>query len=246
MGILGYLMKAESGRFSRGIQTMQRAAGALILLGGVAAGSLLGSSIIVGSDNGSNAFPFGGPFGSNPGTDYQEAYASSDFSTPELITGIDFFEAPGQTGNLYSGTYTLSLSVISSSIGSLSSTNLPSNIGAGSTVFETVALSGKAPGELTFTGTPFLYDPSQGNLLLDLSVSGGSGGSVAFEDNEGVGSSLARYQNFGATNGLGYGLVTEFDSNSGGPAVPEPGTMSLFGFGMAAILLVKRRWSVSK
>jgi hypothetical protein len=77
-------------------------------------------------------------------------------------------------------------------------------------------------------------------------VSGGSGGNVAFEDNEGVGSSMARYQNFGANNGLGYGLVTEFDSNSGGPAVPEPGTMSLFGFGMAAILLAKRRWSVSK
>ena len=241
MEILRHRMKPESCRVMKSLQSMRRTAGAIFVLGCVSVGSLLGSSITVGTDNGGNDFPFGGPFFSNPGTVYQEAYASTDFSAPELITGIDFFEQAGFTGSIYSGTYTLSLSMISASIGSLSTTNLASNLGADNTVFDTVVLSGTAPSKLTFTGTPFLYDPSQGNLLLNISITGGSGGKgVAFQDNEGVGTSVARYQNFGSNNGLGWGLVTEFDSLSGGPAVPEPGTMSLFGCGMAAVLLVKR------
>jgi hypothetical protein len=223
------------------LQNMRRTAGAIFLLGCVSVGTLLGSSITVGSDNGANVFPFGGPYLSNPGTDYQEAYASTNFSGPELITGIDFFQAAGFTGTIYSGTYTLSLSIISANIGSLSSTNLASNIGSDNKVFDAVVLSGAAPAKLIFTGTPFLYDPSQGNLLLNISIAGGSGGSgVAFQDNEGVGTSVARYQNFGLNNGAGWGLVTQFDSTSQGPAVPEPGTLSLFGCALAAVMFVKR------
>jgi len=224
---------------------MRRAAGAIFLLGCASFGTLLGSSITLGSDNGGNAFPFGGPFfgTGNTGTTYQEAYASTDFSGAELITGIDFFQQAGFTGGIYSGTYTLSLSIITADIGSLSSTNFAGNLGADNTVFDSVVLSGAAPSKLIFTGTPFLYDPSVGNLLLNISITGatpGSGKGVAFQDNEGVGTSIARYQNFGLNNGNGYGLVTEFDSPSGGAAVPEPGTLSLFGCGLAAALLVKR------
>ena len=234
-------LKSESRGFFGGAPLLRRAAGAIFLLGCVSVGSLFGSSLVVGTDNGANAFPFGGPFFGNPGTTYQEAYAASDFSGPELITGVDFFQAAGFSGNLYSGTYTLSFSIISANIGSLSTTNLASNIGVNNAVFDTVVLSGKAPSTLSFTGTPFMYDPSQGNLLLNISITGGSGGSgVAFQDNEGVGTGVARYQNFGTNNGLGWGLVTQFDTTSGGPAVPEPGTLSLFGLSSAAVLLVKR------
>jgi hypothetical protein len=216
----------------------------MFLLSCVSVGTLFGSSLIIGSDNGANGFPFGGPYYGSVGSDYQEAYASSDFSGPTLISSIDFFLATDFTGNLYSGTYTLSLSVISSNIGSLSSTNLAGNIGSDNTLFETVALSGSAPNELTFTGTPFLYVPSLGNLLLDISVAGGSGGKgVAFEDNEGVGSAVARYQNFGTGNGLGYGLVTEFDSVSSTTAAPEPGMLSLLCCGLAGLFVRRLRRS---
>lgn len=214
----------------------------MILLCCVFAGTILASSLTVGTDNGASAFPFGGPFYGNTGTDYQEAYAASNFSGPIAITGIDFFLANGFTGDLYGGTYTLSLSVVSSDIGSLSSTDLAGNIGSGNTVFESVALSGAAPGMLTFTGAPFLYDPSQGNLLLDISISGGSSGGkgVAFEENEGVGTSLARYQNFGIDNGDGYGLVTQFDSSN---AAPEPEMLFLMccGLGAMAVGRLRRR-----
>lgn len=206
------------------------------------AGTLLGSSLTVGSDNGANTFPFGGPVFGNPGTEYQEAYASSNFAGPTLISGIDFFQAG--SGDLYAGTYTLSLSVISNSIDTLSSTDLASNFGPDNTVFDTVFLSGAAPGELSFTGTPFLYDPSQGNLLLNISIAGGTPGSgpaAAFEENGGLGDNLARYQNFGSANGLGWGLVTEFDSASS--AVPEPGMLAVLCCGLVGMVLGRFRHS---
>lgn len=244
MESLRSLIKAKNSRPFAGSHNVRRAAGAMFLLGCVSVGTLFGSSLIIGSDNGANGFPFGGPYYGNVGGDYQEAYASSDFSGPTLISSIDFFLATDFTGDLYSGTYTLSLSEISTNIGSLSSSNLASNIGSDNTVFETVTLSGSAPNELTFSGTPFLYVPSAGNLLLDISVSGGSGGKgVAFEDNEGVGTAVARYQNFGSGNGLGYGLVTEFDSPSSITAAPEPGMLSLLCCGLAGIFVRRLRRS---
>jgi hypothetical protein len=93
---------------------------------------------------------------------------------------------------------------------------------------------------LTFTGAPFLYNPSEGNLLLDISIAGGSGGNgVAFEENDGVGDSLARYQNFGTNNGDGYGLVTQFDSSPAADT-PEPGMLALVACGLAAMALTVR------
>jgi hypothetical protein len=210
---------------------MKRALITLLSLSCVSLGTLLGSSITIGTDNGSNDFPFSGPFYGYTGTDYQEAYASTDFSGPIEITGIDFFLGAGFTGDLYGGTYTLSLSVISDSIGNLSTTDLSSNLGSDNTVFETTTLGGAAPKVLTFTGTPFLYDPSMGNLLLDISIAGGTPGATgvaAYQDSEGSGTAIARYQNFGLEDGVGFGLVTEFDSNTGAAATtPEPGTLSL-------------------
>ena len=105
---------------------------------------MFGGSITLGTDNGGNAFPFGGSVGA--GTRYQEAYASADFSGPISIT-------------------------ITTDINLLSDTDFDANLGVDNTLFQTVALSGPAPAELSFTGGPFFYSPANGNLLLDFTIS---------------------------------------------------------------------------
>jgi hypothetical protein len=91
--------------FSRSLKKMKRTIVAMVFLCCVSACTLLGSSITLGTDNGGNGDPFGGPLAGFPGTRYQEAYASSDFSGPISVTGIDFFLEAGEGGSLYGGTY---------------------------------------------------------------------------------------------------------------------------------------------
>jgi hypothetical protein len=174
---------------------------ALLLLALGAPSLCSASSITLGTDNGGNAFPFAGPFTGASGMEYQEAYASSDFSGPISITGIDFFQqAIGSGGDLYAATYQLSLSVVTTDIDDLSDTNFASNLGADNTVFTTVALVGAAPDTLTFNGAPFYYDPSMGNLLLDIQISDGNGSQTNsfFEDGDGSGpAGIIRYTNLG-------------------------------------------------
>jgi len=211
----------------------------------LAAGALLpftlsAGSLVLGVHNGDNFIPFGGPASGYPGTRYQEAYASSLFSSlsgPISITAIDFFPSfPG--GTLYGGTYQLSLSTISAGVNTLSDTNFDGNLGANNTVFTTVALSGPAPSELTFTGGPFTYNFVSGNLLLDIKITNPSVYTgKEFEDCGGGCSGIARYHNFGTAT-IGYGLVTEFDFSALG--IPEPGTLILFGAGLAALLLRRK------
>jgi hypothetical protein len=220
---------------------MMRVIYALAALCCVSTCTLLGGSITLGIDNGANIFPFGGPT-SGPGTEYQEAYDSTDFSGPISITGIDFF---GGSGTLYAGTYTLSLSTISANINTLSDTNFSSNLGADNTVFDVVALSGAAPSELTFTGGPFNYNPGLGSLLLDIQISGANGTATdaSYEDGSGEGpAGVIRYQNFNDGSGTtGYGLVTEFDFGAVTSGVPEPGTFSLLGCGLLGLLVQRLR-----
>ena len=190
-----------------------------------ASGSCFADSITVGTSDSANGFPFGS--NSSVGTRYQQAYAAGDFAGLGVIniSDISFFLNNLFIGNLRSGTYTLSLSTITAGINTLSDTNFDSNLGANTTLFTTVSLSGPAPATLSFSGTPFRYDPSQGNLLLDIVVANGSEQSPVanFQAAGGTANGIfSRYHNFGSGT-IGYGLVTRFDYSS----VPEPATLWL-------------------
>ncbi len=168
-----------------------------------------GGTITIGAprDPFENGFPFGGKFGTSLGTRYQQAYSSTQFSAlgPILITSINFLDG---IGNFAESNYTFYLSTISANINALSNVNFESNRGTNNTLFASVDLKGSVAATLRINGfTPFLYDPSQGNLLLDIVVSpGGVDGAGAYASRSGTAVGIfSRYHNFGFGT-LGWGL----------------------------------------
>ena len=193
--------------------------------------SALADQIVVGApSSGGNFFPFGGPFSTNPGTRYQQAYASTDFSGPMSINGLEFTLNNGST--LRSVTYQIFLSTITAGIDTLSNSNFNANRGADNALFASGTLSGASPATLIFTGGPFLYIPSSGNLLLDfVFTSPGANGNAGFTSRSGDATGIfSRYLDFGTAT-TGWGLVTTFDF----AATPEPGTSLTAGLSILVV-----------
>ena len=103
--------------------------------------------------------------------------------------------------------------------------------------------------------TPFLYDPSQGNLLMDIRNIGGgpSLNSLGFDavgDSTGIGASVASAPSpAGATDSTGTTggfLITQFQITPEGqqipPPVPEPSQWgAAFAIGLLGVGLLRRR-----
>jgi hypothetical protein len=187
-----------------------------------------------------NCFPFGcTDRDGTPGTRYQQVYDSAQFSGSLLIDTISFFDA-GFSGNLNSGTYTLSLSTTTQPVNALDLVTFDNNLGSDNQTFTVSVLAGgPVPSVLSFSGTPFLYNPGLGNLLLDVQIAGiaHSGGESFFECRCGTAAGIfSRAHDFGS--GFDdFGLVTEFE----GSPVPEPTTVGLLGLGLITGAVRRRR-----
>ena len=135
---------------------------------GVAFAAPASAQIIVGAPATSYNFI---PFGSNAGfPEYQQVYASSDFSGTITIEDIEFYTVAGTgTGTPNPGVVTISLSTTSAAVNGLS-TNLSANIGSNNTtVYDAVLPAVQSSGVLDIPlSTPFTYNPANGNLLVDL------------------------------------------------------------------------------
>ena len=237
--------------------------GMLALVAGIAGIAVAGgadAAVIVTPNGDAGAYggaastaPFNGPFR------YQQDYAASQFGGSEFeITEIAFRPANIQTAafnaTVPNMTVMLSLTGKGTTGGAsgLSSTFANNPLGAQTTVFS---------GSLTFNSnpvgvphgfdivisltTPFLYNPSEGNLLMEIDnqsawdVSPGS--QFGFLDFS-INNSMARvYANGSASspnataanaNDPGRGLVTEFVGEE--VSVTEPSSMALLLVGFAA------------
>lgn len=206
------------------------------------------------------------------GSRVQQVYSSSFFGNdPISINSISF--RPFTTGGLFFGdTVTASDSIVQLSTtsfgdetGSMLNTNFASNIGSDvQTVYSgilslTTDFSPGAGNTLAFTYTlnlmsPFQYNPSLGNLLLDVNIPSsatvsGTGifGFVTFDSvnnlNDGI-ASIVAINNGSATDGIysTAGAITSFEFSAvpAIAAVPEPTSFILFG-GLVGLMLTARR-----
>jgi PEP-CTERM motif-containing protein len=218
------------------------------------ADTVVPNSVAAIEANDTTRHPFN--IGSGASQRYQQVYDASQFSGPQLITGIRFRpEAEVGFGGAFSSTLPsiqINLSTTGRAVDALSAT-FADNVG-----LDDVIVFG--PGALTlsslFSGPPggpkafditiplttsFAYDPSRGNLLLDVRNFGG-GFTTDFDSEFSLVApdSISRVR-----TGLGNvnsptadvidssGLVTLF--TTGSTSVPEPGALLLASSGLAAL-----------
>lgn len=206
-----------------------------------------------------NGYPFNLDFFSRSSMRYQQAYGASEFgSSPVLITQI-LFRPDGNFGSAFNTilpSVQINLSTTSQAIDGLSSV-FANNVGSDDTVVLSqgpLSLSSSdspGPGNtrafdiVINLDTAFLYDPSQGNLLLDVR-NFGAGSTTQFDAvfaNDSV--SRGYYGNVNAPSGTTdtAGLVTAFTTDS---VIPEPTTIfvwSLLGLTAGGICYKRRRSS---
>ena len=191
------------------------------------------------------------PFGCNDGVRYQQIYASTAFGGLYTISGIAFPRTIDPiSGQIDPAIYEITLSTTQRQVGQLLA-DFTSNRGADATVVFAGPLAGAVAlgGALSFTlPVPFTFDPTAGNLLLDVMKQGGTffGDDGVYLDYQtqmnGLSSSIRLQISSGVFVGSNEGLVTVFSGQGEGPApVPEPATLLLVGTGIAGGWLRRRR-----
>ena len=207
--------------------------------------------------NGNNIFPFNIQPSGFVSQRYEQVYRASDFgSSPLFITGLAF-RPDAQFGSAFSTT----LNDVSISL--MTTTNAPdalspifaNNEGADKTLVHSGSLSlssasiGPAGGPKAFDivinlTTGFLYNPTSGNLLLE--VQNFSGGMTTTFDGENTfGDPVSRVVTLdlnGVNDATGtpdtFGLVTEFMAET---AVPEPPSIAIFASAVLVFAAMRRR-----
>lgn len=253
-------------------KTTNRITWATLLLCGTvfAAVPVLADTIVAPSGAGNAQGPAPFNYYGTGGSRNQEVYGASLFgaaSGPIMITEIDFRSYPGaapsglfgDTLNIANVNIQLSTTSFGDETGTALSTNFADNIGADvMTVYSgALTLHTTNPGSFDYSvvlATPFLYDPTAGNLLLDVNIPVGSQvsgngafGFLTFDNANTINDSIysvVNLQNGSATSGTAdtSGAITQFVFTPADvTAAPEPLTLSLFGAGLLGMGIGRRR-----
>ncbi len=226
----------------------------LMLLVVLSAGILMHADVTVGTFVTGNCYPLmcnDSGTSSGQSIDFQQVYTHSAFSGPTTINAITWYYDTMDGGNAIAigGTYTFEWGYAAfGSVNNLS-TNLAGNYISGPNVIGTATIPvGGIPDDptLTLSGfAPFTYDPSLGELLLEIivtdqdNVPNFSGNGYNQSDNTGSVTSRAYCLTNVGCVADGNGLVTTFGTQSS--TTPEPGTLVMFGSGILGLAGVLRR-----
>jgi hypothetical protein len=184
-----------------------------------------------------NFFPFTGDGGSINNR-YQQVYASSFFSGITQITAITFFNEQLPGAVFETADYTFTLSTSNFVVNALDTSNLNNNPGADATLFASVNLSGATGASFTITagtggGAAFIYDPSGGDLLVDIVRTNqmvGTGSGFLDARNGTAAGQFSRAHNYGA-GFENFGLKTQF-TTADVNGVPEPASLAIWAIGL--------------
>jgi hypothetical protein len=193
-------------------------------------------SITVGTNpTSNNGFPF-----VRYDARYQQLYAASNFSHAISIGALQFYAAPGLPpgwpfpASIADGTYRIGFSTTSTTSENLSA-NFTANVGSPLVSFFSGVYNS---GGLVLTGSsPYFYDPTQGNLLLDIVVSAQTPGSDFAPLAAALGPGMDRvYVAFGSGDAVlvdhDFGLETTFVATT---VTPEPASLALLSTGLLAV-----------
>jgi hypothetical protein len=206
---------------------------AVALMAVVLAGNVRADTVLIGEPfNNQDCIPFG------CGIVTQQIFDNDEFpAMPISLTAITYFNSVFDPPDTFDpATYTFKLSTAATDHTAPSAT-FADNVGPDETVVLVTALpSAPYPASFTFVfSTPFTYDPSAGDLLLEIDKPDGTHSFSGFTDNNAGFAGFSRIWNgdggpVGAVD-LSYGQVVEFTFE---PVVviPEPATLTLAGLGI--------------
>lgn len=233
----------------------------LAAFGLAATRSATAQTVTVGSPDtfGGSRFPFGidttySPANYGSGGEYQELYSSTDFNgvaSPFTIHNIAFASTTGSTPGTATFDLTLRLSTTTATTSSLSSTFAANEGTNQAVVFSgplTANIQANGTFDLLFPTTPFVYTPSQGNLLLDVVLNQTTQAASPlyfFSDNSFSGSTARVFQAGGTGGGSTFGSALYTQFNAPTPAVPESSTTASLGLmlmlGMGGLIIAAKR-----